>query len=472
MQASSFLKNTIVIFSNRALVILTNLLVMIGSSHLLDTATYGQIQTFWLQTSVFATIIGLGLATFLFSYTQEKIVAIWHTLSMRFKYGIGAAIFMLSAIYVIVQYFTNAAFYNHFGVGIALWLYILCFSVGLVLDALSVIFNKQRWLILTSVGNAVIYGIGHWGFLQQYWDSDVLIVVLAFGAIAKCALLLKSLQPSFQENTISEPIHLSSIYKHWLHLGVYDIFQMVFRFLDKFILSLLITKSLLAIYTNATYEIPVFSIVFVAVQNASLGLMQRKDTSPLTIATVIKQTSFLLGIFCIAATIFFLFNASSFISIVFSEKYLVGLPLFYIACLKIPVYMFNVLGFYQLKELGNLLVKHTYIDFVVTLLLAIPLYYFGGLEGLSIALLLGSYVFVALNVLKIKKVTNQKIVTFLPIKEWGGIAVFFTLLNFVLLQLIHPNVYFNETLVFFIKLIINAVIGFVLLVRFKKQFKL
>lgn len=451
--------------------ILTNLLVMIASSHVLDTTTYGQIQTFWLHTSVFATIIGLGLATFLFSYTPEKIVTIWHAFSKTFKIRLALIVSILAAIYVGVQLATNASFYQDYNVSLVLWVYILCFSIGLVLDALCVIFGKQQWLIWVSLGNAACYGLGHWGFINGLWSSDALVYILAGGACLKAVTLTGALKSAFRNIAPTENIVLKQVYQHWLHLGVYDIFQMMFRFLDKFILSLLITKTLLAIYTNATYEIPIFSIVFVSVQNASLGLMQR-DTAPQAVTNIIKQTSFLLGVFCIAATVFFLFNATSFITLIFSEKYLIGLPLFYIACFKIPVYMFNVLGYFQLKEMGKKLVKHTYIDFIVTLLLAIPLYYWGGLEGLSIALLIGSYVFVALNVRQIKKVTNQSVVTFLPIKEWLGLAVFFTLLNFVLVQFVQPNIYFNDTLVFIIRLCINAIVGLILLIRFKKQFNL
>src|SRR5690606_39155855 len=133
------------------------------------------------------------------------------------------------------------------------------------------------------------------------------------------------------------------------------------------------------------------------------------------ILDIIKKTSFLLGVFCISAFVFFLFNGESFMSIVFSEKYIIGLPLFYIACFKILVYMFNVVGYHQYKEQGHLLVKHTYIDFLFTAILGIPAYTIWGLYGLTVVLVLGSFLFVGLNVYAIKKATTMNVAAFLPI---------------------------------------------------------
>lgn len=442
---------------------------MLYCSHKLSTQLYGQVQTLWLHTSVFATIIGLGLATFLYSYNAEKLYQIWHQISAKFKLKVGIIVASLALLFVVIQLIVNGAFYSDYTLWPVLFIYILTFSIGLVLDALAIIFNRLGVLIAASIGFAVCYSIAHWGFVNEYWGSSTLIYIITITAAIKCICIVLALR-KIRNSKCAESVDLSKVIKHWIHIGVYDIFQMVFRFLDKFILSFVITKSLLAIYTNATYEIPVFSIVFVSIQNAGIQLFHQKRDEE-QILDIIKKTSFLLGVFCISAFVFFLFNGESFMRIVFSEKYIIGLPLFYIACFKILVYMFNVVGYHQYKEQGQLLVKHTYIDFLFTTILGIPAYMIWGLYGLTVVMVLGSFLFVGLNIYAIKKATTMNVAAFLPIKEWIGLLLFFVLLNFVLNGFSEVFID-NAILSFLTKLIINAIIALILLFRFKKQFNL
>src|SRR5690606_6739987 len=66
---------------------------------------------------------------------------------------------------------------------------------------------------------------------------------------------------------------MSDIRSLWVHIGIYDVLQRVFTWVDKFVISLLFSAGISAMYFNGTFDIPFLPLLLGAVSGAALMQM-------------------------------------------------------------------------------------------------------------------------------------------------------------------------------------------------------
>src|SRR5690606_31054570 len=179
--------------------------------------------------------------------------------------------------------------------------------------------------------------------------------------------------------------------KLWLHVVFNDVFQSTMRWVDKLIVLMILSTTSAAIYINATYEIPIYTLVASAVYSASLIKLNNIAGNKQSIIALLRSTSALLGIFTFSSFCYFFFFAEEFIATIFSEKYLAGLSVFLIAIFKLPAKNFNLTGYLQHANRGDVINKGTLWDAVISIGLMYPLYLLMGMGGIALAMVISTF---------------------------------------------------------------------------------
>ncbi len=466
--SNNFIKDSIGLLLNRGSVIVANLSIIILFSHILQKDTYGAFQSFWFQLSIYSTIAGLGLSIYLYSYSKEKINTLLKIIFKRYLYKYLLLLSILSIAFVCNITFSNATLASSSISKLCIFFYFLTFSVNLILETFNIIFDNIRKVVIIAWLYTLSYILTSIAYAENYINLDFYLLILAcissFKTILLGAWMYHKIDLKNTHNLENAHTVIQQAKKHWLHIGIYDILQLIFRNIDKLIISYLVSKALLATYFNATYEIPIFALVFSSIQNASLLRINKQAPNDQEIARITLNSNIFLGIFISAALTFLAIYNVQFLTLVFSEKYAAASGLFLVALIKVPSYCFNLNPYFQYKERGDILNKGLVIDIICTLMLMLPLYYLLSLEGILIATIIGTYTQIGYNIYQFNKHSKIAITKFIPIKEWTIYLLLFGGINvalYYLLELIQQKTMINM----FIQFGITGIIAIVLLYK-------
>ncbi|OJU76072.1 MAG: hypothetical protein BGO09_14805 [Bacteroidetes bacterium 47-18] len=384
-------------------------------SHKLSVAQFGTITSFWVQTVMAVTIAGLGLPVFVFTYSRQKLGQLLAALPQAYKLYFGGWIGVASAVFAGIQLSSNTLFAPDIASFFCLALFFAVTTMGLLLDALSIIYGYYQRLIFAAVCYNAWYIILYVLYYRGTIGPDLLLAALTGNAILKVILLSRQV---FKAHQPAGDISFLSLKSHWLSTGLYDVSQNVVKYLDKFILSFLVGKEALAAYTNLTTEIPVFALVFASVKSSTSIYLAHSARNERHIGRYLRAAGRLLGYFIFPSVFFIGMFAPDIITMVFSEKYLGGIALFLVALLKLPNYNFMFSAVLQYYEKGHIVHKGVWVDTLVSLVLVFPLYYCMGLSGIVLSMVISTYCqnFYYGNALR--KIMNTSWTAILPLRSW------------------------------------------------------
>lgn len=421
----SILKKATAIFGVRIATVLSSLIVLIYFSHHFSTALFGSFQTFWIHTSVLSVVAGLGLSALFYTYNPSKLVFLFSNIAFKSRIGYLVFLACVSILFVLLQFYFNDVFPKTLFSFVALFCYFVILTLSVLLEALTVIFGNYLFLLIASIGSAITTLCCYLLFAQIGISSELLVVLLSLCLLLKVGMYFFALKKSFVV-TAAEVFDISNVKQLWVHLGFYEVSQTVFRFLDKFILTFFLTKELLSVYTNSTYEIPVFAIVYATIRSTSSIYFAQHHVSLQKDAAYMKKIGELMGIFTFASVAFLIAFDGAYMTVVFSEKYLVGIPIFLIAILKIPAMNFAFTAYLQFHEKGAIINKGAIIDIILSLALVYPLYLLFGLKGISLAIVLSTYFQVFYYAYYAKQIMQATWKEVLPLRHWAIQIVVFS----------------------------------------------
>ncbi len=418
-------KDSLLIFISKLLVSLARVVGTFLFSYHLSQADYGIYQNYWVQFTTLFAFASLSLSTATFSYSPQKLIDILHVLKRKnIVVGSGIAL-MIGVIFASMQHKVGAA------LG---WSFLfLIFQTGAIIgDALLTVFKKFKPLLWINISYFLIFILIHlWCLFVVEYSFNTFVMLISLLSLAKSLAIIASLK-SVVKIYAPQPIVDTQYKRLWLHLYIFDIIQIFLAFSDKFILSLLVSPDVSAVYQNGTYAIPILSVLFSAVSSAVFIHLAEVKNDMLKEIAILKQAGKILSLVALPLFFFFLFFGKEFVLLVFSDKYLASVPIFSTSILAIPFNVFNYTLILQRKEQGSTITKGLVLDVVCVLLFVYPLYKWLGLPGIPLAYVLSTACQTAYYLWHHQMIFEKPLYFILPLYNWLIKAIVFAIISAIL----------------------------------------
>lgn len=419
-----FVQNTIYILALRTISVVSTLFLMLYFSHTLSKEAFGVYVNFWTQLNMSLVVACLGIPIFVFTYDKDKLGQILNQIPKKLIWYYRLYLLLVGVGFSISQYVTNDLFASSIFSAVCLSCFVALSAGALIFEALSIVNQYYKKLVAVSVFYNIIYIALFLLYYFQKIDSEALALTLMLNASVKFLTLE---QQNFKSNN-REELAIQEVLNVWKGTGWYDLSQNVIKHLDKYILSFFIAKELLATYTVLTYELPVFALVFASIRSStSLFLTSRAHTNK-EIRIYLKQVGKLLGFFIIPAVLFLLFFSKDVITLLFSEKYVAYTSLFCISIIKMLAYNFVFSAVLQYFKKIKIISNGVWIDFIISIILVLPLYALMGLNGIMLSVVISTFIQIGYYTYHTNKILEGKWNQIIPIKIWVKQILFFSIL--------------------------------------------
>lgn len=408
--------HSLYIFIARFFPALANLVAFILYAHWLDASQYGQYQNFWIQLLVLAAVGGLGIPAFVITYAPPFLVQLYRSVTRRHMLLFGLLAIALATILAGLQYRINALpFYISS-------LFFLLYIPTILTESFLLAGRAYKALIGINIFYSLFFCTAHaLVYLQGYSLASLLkalLIVTASRLVANC-MALKKVYAGITPPA-DQPVHCASVRSLWFYLGVNDLLQVLFRWIDKFLLSLLLSSELLAVYFNATIDIPFLPIIFSAVSSAALMRFADGKVHISDKIRLLHQSSKLLSSMVFPLFFFFLFFSTEFLTVLFSKTYEVGVPVFICAILVLPVRAYPFTSVLQHHGAGRIITAGAVADLVLACVLMYPLYLLLGLPGVALAFVISTYLQALYYLYQSARILDRPVLALMP---WRNLLV-------------------------------------------------
>ena len=411
---SSFVANSFFIFLVRFFPSLANILIIIVFSRYLAKADYGIYQNFWVRLSVLSTVACLGLQAFLVTYKPALVATFIRKLSARSVWFLVVWISMCAVIFATLQA-------EHF-YWLLPFIFLVVYSLSTIIEAVLITFRSFNFLVIVNLLYTLLFCAVHWLFISQGWSIGLLFVSI----LVLTGLKLLTAYAAFTRSLKLQP-HYSDTYdlqktkNLWINLGVYDVSQVLFRWIDKFVISLLFAEELSAVYYNGAVEIPFLPLLLGAFASAALmqlsGLEDRDNDTP-DVVSVVNRSGRLLSSIVFPLFFFFLVFREDLFLVLLGDKYLTSVPIFAMSILAMPLKTYSFTTILQNKHRGDVINKGAVYDLVLACILMYPLYLMLGLPGVALSFVVSTYLQAGYYLYHSSRELNISAFRLIPVCNW------------------------------------------------------
>lgn len=419
-----FVSNSVLIFISRFFPAMANLLVTIWFSRKLLPEDFGRYQYFWIQLNILYPLACFGIHQLLVTYSKGKITNILsrikrkhYILFLFWMFGLSALFAWLQSQYGITT-FTTA------------FLFLLTFSVNVITESLLIVFRRFGVLCVTGFLYALAYSGIHRMVAEGTLSlegifSFLLIMNMLRMFIYSMSVLseVKKDKDGYEDEYIDERQTVSL----WLHLGVYDASQMLFGWIDKFVISLVLSASMSAVYYNGAQNIPFLPLLLSAAGSAVLmQLAGNKDADDkASMLQLVNQLGRTLSCIVFPAFCYLFVFRNELIVNLFSEKYIPAIPVFAVSILVLPARAYSFTTVLQRMHRGDIINIGAIADLVLACGLMYPLYTWFRLPGVAMAFVITTYLQAAFYVIYTARLLQVPVVSLLPLGNWGWKMILF-----------------------------------------------
>lgn len=415
-KSNSLFSNSLFIFLIRFFPSLANVLVVILFSRALDRESYGAYQSFWTHLIVLSAIACMGIQSFSLTYPAGTI-----RLLLR---KAGYAFYTSVCIWMILSGVVFAALHHGtFNVG---WyipvLYLLIYALSVIAESVLIVFRRYSSLVVISLLHTTVFCILHLLLLKGMINWDGLFLGLLITGAVRMAIYMLFLRTAIgdgsEETSLDRPA--TDYISLWLHLGIYDITQVLFRWIDKAIIVFFVGEEFFAIYYNGSIDIPFLPLLLGAVAGA--GLMRlaeiKSGDEKRSALVLVNRTGRLLS--CVVFPLFFFFAVFRYelFSVVLSAKYLLAVPIFLVSVTAMPLRAYGFTTLLQNHHKGSVINAGAIGDLLLACALMYPLYLMFGLPGVALSFVISSYLQAVFYLYHTSKLLDVSIAALIPVKNW------------------------------------------------------
>lgn len=414
-RSNSLFSNSIFIFLIRFFPQVATVLVMIFFSRQLDVHAYGVYQNYWVQTYLLNTIACLGIPAFILTYPADFTANLFRSIKTNKRLLYICWVVLAGSVFAALQYYRA---------GID-WYVPLCFLVVYCLCSITEPFliTSKRFneLVGVNVIFAIVFCFIHWQFLTGGISVERLFMRLLWLMLVKLVVYLVLLRESVK----LQPVKFVSEYPYplavqlWKHLGFYDVSQMLFRWIDKFIVSILLAEQASAIYFNGSTDIPFLPLLLGAVGSAVLIQMANTESNDIGAVRLANQSSRILSSLVFPLFFFLLIFRAELFEVVLSDKYIPSIPVFMMSILIMPLSAYNLTVILQNRHEGAIINKGAILDLCIALALMYPLYLLLGLPGIALSFVVSSYLQAGYYLYHTSRILNVSVWKLVPLVNWA-----------------------------------------------------
>lgn len=405
----SFFINAANLFAIKLFPTIALFVISILYSHRLNNTDLGHYLNFWTRLTLLGTIACAGIPVFVITYAPDVV----NYLKKQLK----AVHYLLYAVWVSVLLTIFA--YIETGVFVSIGLSCAVFLLY-VINALQEGFLISRKVFgKMTVVNFLYscYFIAFHVFLLKYrFDLEWILAHLILGLGVKCIVSAFMLR-STRNKEVSDIVPIERARNMWFHLGLYDLIQIAFRYIDKFAIGLFLSAAQSAIYFNGSQEIPFIPLLVGAVGNAALVQLAHKDIKE-DKHVALNVSSKLLSCLLLPLFFFLFVFRNEFITVLFSEKYVASIPIFAVYLWLLPLRTYNYTTLLQHLGKGSIVNKGAILDIILACAMMYPFYLWLGLPGVALSFVLSTYIQVVYYLYHTSRLLNISIGKLLPVKNW------------------------------------------------------
>ncbi len=417
MKNSTLFSNSFFIFIIRFFPSLANLLVVIWYSRHLPQAMYGNYQHFWIQLYVLCPLACMGIHVLAVTYRPGFIMKLLSIIKSKQYAYYAIWVVLLGGIFAWLQY-------EALSVSLFIpFLFFICYTLTIIFESLLIVFRNYQSLIATNLVYSIAFFGIHWYVLGHGFSLQVIFTYLLIITILRLCLYsgiaIANMQ-RYNEEEHDEEYHIGKIRTLWLHLGLYDVTQVLFNSIDKFIISLVISAQLSAIYYNGSQNIPFLPLLLGAAGSAVLIQLARgsKKDEAKDATQLMNQLGRILS--CIVFPVFFFlfFFREPLLVGLLGEKYRPAVPVFMVSVLVLPVRAYHFTTVLQRMHKGNIINIGSVCDLLLACALMYPLYLWKGLPGVALSFVISTYAQATFYLVYTSKLLNVSFLRLIPYVNW------------------------------------------------------
>jgi len=412
---SALLHHSSAIFLIRFFPSLANLLVILYFSKRLSLEAYGQYQHIWAQYYILTAVALAGLPAFALTVGFPSFIAFVKSWPAARKWLLVGWPVLWSVVFAVLQLAGVLSFPLSF-------CFLLSAVAGMALEGLLLAGRRFQPLLALNMVYTVFFLWLHYVFFSGQYSLSWLFTCLTVLGMVRVVCMLPFFFKKMKADDL--PTEKGNAGKSagglWLHLGFFELSQVVFRWADKFIVSLFLSAGALAIYYNGSLEIPFLPLLIGAAGSALLLHMHAPGNvdslarkNELVYASGVVLSSLVLPLF-----FFLLFFAQPLFRLALSEKYLSALPVFWVMLLVLPLRAYNFVTLLQHLQKGAVINAGVLLDVVLALGLCYPLYQIMGLPGIALSFVTGTYAQAGFYLYHLSRLTRLRIHKILPLQNW------------------------------------------------------
>jgi O-antigen/teichoic acid export membrane protein len=425
-KSSSFLFNSFYIFIIRFFPSLANLFILLYYSRHLNKEVYGAYQNFWIQLYFIGPVVCLGIHSLIITYSPSTVVRVLKSFrsTQLALYGIWAALVSLG--------FGLLQFHAMNGDFIVPALFLLFFTGGLILESLLILFRQYKVLACVNLLYASAYVLLHVLILRSGFSLSDLFLGLLILTAAKASVLGMVAYRSVTKHVPDGHIETRSVAEMrtlWKHVGFNDILQAFSNWIDKFIVSLVLTASLSAVYYNGAQNIPFLSLLLSAAGSSVLMQMASvKSSDESTSLLRMMQQSGRYSACIVFPLFFFLVFFRYDLFHVLLPDYMASVPVFLVSLFILPLRAYSFFTVFQKLHKGHIGNIGAVLELILACALMYPLYLWLGLPGVALSFIISTYVQVAYYLYHMIRLFGLSWYKVLPMSNWlAKVAVYLPL---------------------------------------------
>jgi O-antigen/teichoic acid export membrane protein len=415
---------------SRATVVLSYIIVMIVSSRLLSLHDYATFRQTFLPYETILPILTLGIPAtiyYLLPRREDKLNLIFHSmLIMSFTSFIFSIFLIFGGINILSKLFDNPdliesmkwlIIYPFFQIPTTLFVSIFIYEgktkfIGIYSSIFALIFSLSAILLLF--------------FYKSYMQIVILKVILSLLGTTFLLFYIFKLYNASELNKKPFLESSSSILKVSIPFGIASMIGAISLQLDKVLVSIFGTTEEFAIYVNGAMEIPLIGILTGSIAAVLIGEMSKniKENNLEQALKLFRLSATKTALVLFPIMIFFIYQAQTFIVLLYSDKYLLSsFPfMIYLFLLPIRIVVFGSILIAMGKS--KIILYRSIVELILNFILSILMFKIFGYLGIAIATVLVTYIWsVPYNIREISKGFSVKSKDLFELHNLGKIMI-------------------------------------------------